>query len=606
MPYTPQGPYRVDTAGSGSRWTHQLFGSCNYPGPHRRGNERYAVWTAPTSEATADLRVFRSADSGVTWVAQDVGSMPSMGNTIVATELLDSNTLRLCYGGTAPEVLATNVPVVRDFDLVTNTLGPILFTADAFILQAPQIAGYRRNVVAAQDWVFVMRASGFGIAITLYRHDGAGFLPEVQISDNVLLPNSKVCALEAIYMDPSGTAHVIYSERPRVAQKPRTVYYRQVSALGVMTAPAAVYTYNFISPQTFGFPDRLGTFLVFPFPKENGTSEADQYWTAAMLVIDPYTVPAPSTTLVDLPSQRLSLITTANSGSVHASTLGGQAYLWWLEELGLDGVTPLSRIMYTTYSGGAVPGAAVFHDELATPSFDPPGGPMQYLSQPFMDVADPMLLVGMAGIIGGIPIGPISFYWFSIAGPPGAPPVMSNQGSRRSHLLIPNHWDKCLDSDAILHRAANPGRDCCYPLIYYDVSGQIRAPKGAIPFRKVGTVPTPLAASGDVIVLDFEVPEGYDGLLSGLFNVYTGPGFAEGGGDIQWRIRVNKVYAVQLGQILVTLGSRQQSYPIEGGIQIQSGQHIQYIVNVPNLSGGILPLATQIVCGLEGLFYAQA
>ena len=46
-----------------------------------------------------------------------------------------------------------------------------------------------------------------------------------------------------------------------------------------MTAPVVVYTYNFISDQTFGFPDRVGTMLVFPFPVENGTSELDQYWT---------------------------------------------------------------------------------------------------------------------------------------------------------------------------------------------------------------------------------------------------------------------------------------------------------------------------------------
>ena len=39
--------------------------------------------------------------------------------------------------------------------------------------------------------------------------------------------------------------------------------------------------------------------------------------------------------------------------------------------------------------------------------------------------------------------------------------------------------------------------------------------------------------------------------------------------------------------------------------QIQSGQILRYIVNVPNLSGGILPLATQIVAGLEILLYAR-
>jgi hypothetical protein len=121
----------------------------------------------------------------------------------------------------------------------------------------------------------------------------------------------------------------------------------------------------------------------------------------------------------------------------------------------------------------------------------------------------------------------------------------------------------------------------------------------------VAAIPTPLAASGDVQVLEFQVPTGYDGLISGLFHLYTGPGFMEGGGDLEWRILVNKTYALHLGQVLMSLGSRKGTYRIDGGIPVQSGQRIQYIVNAPNLSGGILPINSQIVCGLEGLFYAR-
>jgi hypothetical protein len=117
-------------------------------------------------------------------------------------------------------------------------------------------------------------------------------------------------------------------------------------------------------------------------------------------------------------------------------------------------------------------------------------------------------------------------------------------------------------------------------------------------------VQAPLAI-GDVEVLNFEVPPGYDGLIAGLFNVYTGPGFQDGNGDIEWRLLINRTYAVHLGRIMVSLGGQDQPYPVDGGIFIQSGTRIRYIVNVPNLSGGILPLASQIVCGLEGLFYAR-
>jgi hypothetical protein len=521
-------------------------------------------------------------------------------STVVATERLDADTIRICYGGTVPEVLADGIPAVRDFDCVTNTLGPVLFNLDAFVVDAVQIAGYHRSTVAAEDRVYVKRDGPFGRRISLYRHDGIGFLAEIIVSDNVPAA-TEFCELEAIFMDPAGTSHVFYSSRPLLApQIPRTVYYRQVNAAGAMNVPVVVYTYADENSQTFGFPAILGTALLAPFP----AGAADRF-TGSMLVIDPYTSPAPAISTVALPTQYLTLASaTANSGTVHAAILGAQAYLWWLEELGLDGVTPLSRIMYTTYAGGAIPAPVVFHDQLANPAPFDAGGPMQYLSLPFMDVADPILLVGMAGMIGGVPVGPTTYYWFSIAGPAGAPAVMANQGFRRSSVLIPNHWDGCLAQDILIHMRAGPQRACCYPLILDDYTF-VRAPKNSIPFRKVSAIPTPLAISGDVVVLDFQVPTGYDGLIAGLFHVYTGPGFQEGNGDIEWRLLVNKTYAVHLGRVLVTLGSRAQSYPVEGGIQIQSGQRIQYIVNVPNLSGGILPLASQIVCGLEGLFYAR-
>ncbi len=182
--------------------------------------------------------------------------------------------------------------------------------------------------------------------------------------------------------------------------------------------------------------------------------------------------------------------------------------------------------------------------------------------------------------------------------------TLSQGGFRRMVVLIPNEFDHALKRELALHLANRPQKACNVPILWRDINW-VRAPADYIPFRKVAAIPTPLAASGDVEVLNFEVPQGYDGLIAGLFNVYTGPGFREGNGDIEWRLIINRTYAIHLGRVMVTLGSRQQCYPVDGGIFIQSGTHIRYIVNVPNLSGGILPLATQIVCGLEGLFYAR-
>lgn len=167
---------------------------------------------------------------------------------------------------------------------------------------------------------------------------------------------------------------------------------------------------------------------------------------------------------------------------------------------------------------------------------------------------------------------------------------------------LPNRWDLSLRYEQRMHElldGVRRGRKALYRM------GSIWAPKDFVPFHKTGIIPTPLAAAGDVEVLSFEVPTGYDGMISALFHLYTGPVFQEGGGDLEWRLQLNRVYAVGMGRMLTRLGGTNRLYLLEGGLQIQSGQRIRYIVNAPNLSGAILPLATRIVCCLEGLFYAR-
>jgi hypothetical protein len=527
--------------------------------------------------------------------------MPNVGGYIAATERLTADTIRICYGGLLAEVLLSGTPVVRDFDLVTNTIGAAVYNLDAYTLDKPRFTGYHRSSINAEDRIFAHTniPAALDSSITLYRRDDSlGFFASILITDNVLLPAQKTCALEAIFMDPAGTSHVLYSERPRapLAQKPRTIYYRQIDAAGAMTAAVVVYTYQFESQQTFGFPGLVGNKLVFPFPLENGTSELDQFWTGAVLIMDPYTALAPVISQVAVPTQQLTLDATAVCANIHAAPLGGGLHLWWLEQRALDGVTPLSRIMYATFDGVAVGAPAVFYDAIANPApFPAPGATLTFLSPPLMDVVDPMLVVAMNNI---------GFFWFAGLAPPAVAAILQRTEFRRMVVLIPNRFDLCLRWDGEVYHKHQPRRECCRPILWRDINW-VRAPQDYIPFRRTAGIPTPLAASGDVEVLNFEVPPGYDGLIAGLFNMYTGPGFREGNGDIEWRLMVNRTYAIHLGRIMVSLGGQDQPYPVDGGIFVQSGTRVRYIVSVPNLSGGILPLASRIVCGLEGLFYAR-
>lgn len=135
-------------------------------------------------------------------------------------------------------------------------------------------------------------------------------------------------------------------------------------------------------------------------------------------------------------------------------------------------------------------------------------------------------------------------------------------------------------------------------------------PPGSIPLNKQGSIVLPAPAAGDVTIFEFRVPIGFDGILLGQFHGYSfvpgGPGsnFVQGSGDIVWRISVNiSRYARDSGNMTVSLGSPRSESPIPGGIWLQSGDLVRYIVNVPNLSGTLAPGRGSILAGLHGYFW---
>lgn len=137
----------------------------------------------------------------------------------------------------------------------------------------------------------------------------------------------------------------------------------------------------------------------------------------------------------------------------------------------------------------------------------------------------------------------------------------------------------------------------------------IAPPKGAIHFNPPGVIPLPAAASGDVEVFTMKVPIGYDGVITGQFNVFT-QGWAEGSGDLIWRVLVYDPiiprYLRDCGQILVTLGSVARYQTVHGGLLVRSGNTIAYIVNAPNTFGSLPPAGTgNIICGLHGYIWPR-
>lgn len=179
--------------------------------------------------------------------------------------------------------------------------------------------------------------------------------------------------------------------------------------------------------------------------------------------------------------------------------------------------------------------------------------------------------------------------------PPPAPPF----GSRRVVLYRPNYFDGCLDTYHRLCRDSVTAHVCQNYDAVEEWLREVRMPSRALPFRERRAIPTPLSSDGDVEVLRFRVPEGFDAVVRGIYHHYTGPGFVQGSGDIEWRLRVGRVYPRFMGRMTVEMGDVDAHFPISG-LLVPSGQTVYYIVNVPNLSGGILPENSEIVCSIEG------
>lgn len=118
-------------------------------------------------------------------------------------------------------------------------------------------------------------------------------------------------------------------------------------------------------------------------------------------------------------------------------------------------------------------------------------------------------------------------------------------------------------------------------------------------------MPLPASSDGDVVVVSMRVPYGYDGVITAQFHGYT-QGFTEGSGDLEWRVRADGRYLRDCGDMQVTIGSPKQLSPIYGGLQLRSGNLVEYVVSAPNLSGLLPPPGTgNILAGLHGIFYPR-
>lgn len=137
----------------------------------------------------------------------------------------------------------------------------------------------------------------------------------------------------------------------------------------------------------------------------------------------------------------------------------------------------------------------------------------------------------------------------------------------------------------------------------------VEMPPGGLPFDPYGFINTPAANGTETLVLQFRVPKAWDGIILGVTNVFTGPGFVEGSGDLIWRIRVGQPN-VQGGpqrnydNILNTLGTLEEPRTVQGGIIVTSNQFVEYTVTHA-IGSPIVPAGTRIGCNIQGYYWPR-
>lgn len=148
---------------------------------------------------------------------------------------------------------------------------------------------------------------------------------------------------------------------------------------------------------------------------------------------------------------------------------------------------------------------------------------------------------------------------------------------------------------------------CCPASQSGDNPPWVIMPPGGRRFQTINNINVATATENvEIPVASFQVPTGYDGVLVSHFNIcQTQMQLSEASGDVTWRIKINRRYVPDYGNITTTLGSLQGPATLyRGGVRLYSQQTVTYTVTLA--TGAIAALGTgRIICGLFGWWYPQ-
>ncbi len=151
------------------------------------------------------------------------------------------------------------------------------------------------------------------------------------------------------------------------------------------------------------------------------------------------------------------------------------------------------------------------------------------------------------------------------------------------------------------------------PLPWSAAAPWVEMPEGGVPYDAFGVIATPVAGAPETIVtfLDgpFIVPVGMDGVIHYVSNLFTGPGFNQGSGDLVWRLRIGAPGLAgrpvrNYSNIRTTLGSLETARIVPGGLLIRSTEEVTYTIT-HSAASPIVPAGTRIIVSISGWLWPR-
>lgn len=126
-------------------------------------------------------------------------------------------------------------------------------------------------------------------------------------------------------------------------------------------------------------------------------------------------------------------------------------------------------------------------------------------------------------------------------------------------------------------------------------------PEGNQPFNEIGSVLGQGTAGTTPIILSFEMPDGYDGVIKWIILQYTGTNFINNSGTLIFALRINGLYIKGYHNIRSQFSGTSNGLEIDPGIAIKSGNLIEIICTVDPFF--VPEGASEIIGGVSGYLY---